>query len=221
MSESYTPAKVHVANLRRSAFRFGPEAFSFLLLAMMFPLGACRRLQPVDTAPLDHSGMSYDAIKQLKALKITPLEVSELVKARQGGLSDAGCIQIFQAYRGRGYSFDAGDSAAGLVQAGVSTDTVVQLANLNQLGVGAGELEAMRLAGLSDAIVLEVAQHHALSGPVLAGVSLARLSNSGLRESTLLELAHRGVPDSRIEAIIALRHHGATDEEILRRFPGS
>jgi hypothetical protein len=221
MSESHTPANIHVANSRRSAFRLGPEAFSFLLLAMMFPLGACRRLQPVDTAPLDRAGMSYDAIKQLKALKITPGEVAEMVEARQGGLSDTGCIEIFQIYRGRGYVFDAGDAAAGLTQAGVSADTVLELAKLNQLGVGAGDLVAMRLAGLSDAILIAVAQHRADGKPVLAGASLARLRNSGLRDSTLLELSHRGIPDNQIEAIVALRRHGATDDEILRRFSGS
>jgi hypothetical protein len=198
-----------------------PSTLFFLLIALVLSVGACSRLQPVDTAPLDHSGMSYDSIKQLKALKITPMEVAEVSKARQGGLSDAACVEIFQTYRGRGYVFDAGDATANLIRAGVSADTVLELAKLNELGLGAGELQAMRLAGLSDAIILEVAQHHAESKPVLSGASLAGLKNSGLKESTLLELAHRGVPDDQIDAIVSLRHHGATDDEILRHFSGS
>ena len=81
-------------------------------------------------------------------------------------------------------------------------DTIIELAKLNQLGLRAGELEAMRLAGLSDAILLEVARHRAAGKPVLAGASLANLKNAGVRELTLLELARRGVPDSQAAAII-------------------
>jgi hypothetical protein len=56
---------------------------------------------------------------------------------------------------------------------------------------------------------------------VLAGASLAGLKNVGVRESTLLELARRGIPDSQANAIIAFRRHGASDAEILSHFTGS
>jgi hypothetical protein len=92
---------------------------------------------------------------------------------------------------------------------------------MNQLGLSAGELQAMRLAGLSDEIVLEVARHRAGGAPVLSGASLAGMKNVGVRNSTLLELARRGVPDSQAKAILASRRHGASDAELLRRFSGS
>ena len=76
----------------------------------------------------------------------------------------------------------------------------------------------MRLAGLSDAILLEVARHRAANQPVLAGASLANLKNAGVRELTLLELVRRGVPDSQAAAIIAFRRHGATDAQIISHF---
>jgi hypothetical protein len=79
----------------------------------------------------------------------------------------------------------------------------------------------MRLAGFSDAIVLEVARHHAEGKPVLGGASLARMKNAGLREAALLELARRGVPDARADAILSARRRGASEAEILRRFTGS
>ena len=79
----------------------------------------------------------------------------------------------------------------------------------------------MRLAGLSEQIILEVARHRAAGKPVLSGPSLASLKNTGLRDTTLLELARRGVPDSEVSSIVAARRHGAKDAEILRRFPGS
>jgi uncharacterized membrane-anchored protein len=97
----------------------------------------------------------------------------------------------------------------------------LNLARLNQLGLGAGELQAMRLAGLSDDILLAVAQHHAAGQQVLSGASLAGLRNLGMRSDTLLQLAQRGVPESQAATIMSLRRHGAKDSEILRQFAGS
>jgi hypothetical protein len=103
----------------------------------------------------------------------------------------------------------------------VSEETILELARLNQLGLSAGEFQAMRLAGLSDATVLAVARHRALNQPVLSGASLAGLKNVGVRESTLLELARRGVPDSKASEITWFRRRGGSDAEILGRFTGS
>ena len=178
-------------------------------------------MQPLDTAPLDHTGMGYDAIQELKSLNVTPAEVAEMAQARQAGLPDPDCVEVLRIYRGRGQAFNAGAAIAGMIQVGLREDTLLELARLNQLDHGWGELEAMRLARLSDAVVLEVARHHAEGRPVLSGASLARLKNAGLRDATLLELARRGVPDSRADAILSARRHRASDAEILRRFTGS
>jgi hypothetical protein len=92
---------------------------------------------------------------------------------------------------------------------------------MDQLGIGAGEFEVMRLAGLSDTIILETAKHQEAGTPSLSGLSLGKLKNSGLRESTLLELVDRGIPDSATDQILAMRKHRATDKEILRKFTGT
>jgi len=196
-------------------------ALFLLLAALTVCISGCKHLTPADTTPLDGVGISYDSIQQLKALQITAPEVAQVVKARQAGFYDANCVEAVRAFHTRGQPFDAGDAIAGLVQAGVAQDTILELARMNQLGLGAGELQAMKLAGLSDSILLEVAQHRAETRPVLAGASLAALKNTGLRESTLLELARHGVPDSEAGAILAFRRQGADDEQILRRFAGS
>jgi hypothetical protein len=106
------------------------------------------------------------------------------------------------------------------VQVNVSEDAILVLARINQLGIDTGELQAMKLAGLSDDILLEVARHRANGRPVLSGASLAMLKNTGMRASTLFELARRGVPDSQSPAIISYRRQGASDDEVLRRFAG-
>ena len=199
-----------------------PRSARFAMACVVvFVLCACHSMSPVDTAPLDHVGMTYDAIQQAKALHVSAAEVASLAQARQGGLTDATCISLLQISRGRNEAFTAGGTAAGMAKAGLSEETIVELGKLNQLGFGAGELQAMRLAGLSDEIIMEVARRHAAGQPVLAGASLAQLKNAGVRGTTLLELAQRGVPDSQAAAIVSSRRHGATDEDILRRFPGS
>lgn len=188
----------------------------FLLLC-----GGCQRVQPINTQSLDTAGMGYDAITQLKAMKITEPEVAQIAKARQAGLSDQGCVQVMQTYQSRKQLFDAGDSIAGLLGAGASENLVIKLARLNQLGLEAGELEAMRLAGLSDDIVLAVAQHHAAGQPELSGASLAGMRNLGMGSGTLLQLAERGVPDSRAAEIMRMRRRGVKDSQILKEFAGS
>jgi len=189
---------------------------SLVLLA-----AGCHHAILVDTAPLDAAGMSYDSIQQSKSLNITAAEVTELARARQGGLSDANCVKMLRIFRAKGQSFTDGGTIAGLIRAGIDEPTVLELASLNQLGFASGELEAMRLAGLSNETILEVARHHAEGKSVLSGASLAGLKNAGLRDSTLLELSRRGVPDSQADAIIAVRRRGSNDQEILRHFTGS
>jgi len=200
--------------------RFG---FSSTLLITAFAMlwTGCRQLTPLDTKPLDAAGMSYDTIQQLKTLKITAAEVAEIANARQGGLSDAGCVQAVQIYHGRGEPFHAGDSIARLLRVGMSEDTVLELAKMNQMDLGAGELLAMRLAGFPDTMILEIARRHAEGKPVLSGAALAGLKNAGLRESTLLELVRRGLTDPQADQIISLRRHRVSEAEILRRFHGS
>ena len=204
---------------RRRRVAIAPLAIAFVCLALLSV--GCKRMQPLDTAPLDHTGMGYDAVQELKSLNVTPAEVAEMAQARQAGLPDPDCVEVLRIYRGRGQAFSAGAAIAGMIQVGLREDTLLELARLNQLDHGWGELQAMRLARLSDAVVLEVARHHAEGRPVLSGASLARLKNAGLRDATLLELARRGVPDSRADAILSARRHRASDAEILRRFTGS
>ena len=199
----------------------GRLASVVLLVALAVVAAGCRRMVLVDTAPLDSAGMNYDSIQQLKALKITTQEVTELAKARLGGFQDRHCVEATQILHGRGQTFDVGGAIAGLARVGMGDDTILELTKLNQLGLGAGELQAMRLAGLSDETILEVARHHAEGKPVLSGASLAGMKNTGLRESTLLELARRGVPNSQADAILSFRRHGANDATILRRFASS
>jgi len=181
----------------------------------------CKHFQPLDTKPLDAAGVGYASIKKLEALKITSEEIPEISKMRSAGFSDDSCVSIVEIYHQRGKAFTAGEAVAGLAKAGARENTILELARMDQLGLGAGEFQAVRLAGLSDAIILEMAKHQAAGTPSLSGLSLGKLKNAGLRESTLLALEQRGIPDSATDQILAMRKHRATDKDILRKFTGT
>jgi hypothetical protein len=200
---------------RRSSF-----TAVFICAMLLFQVG-CESLTPLDTKPLDNAGIGYSTIKELKRQHITAAEIGEIVKVRQSGLSDEDCVTLLQIFHGRDEKFAAGDAIASLHQSGMSEGTVLALAGMDQVGLGYGELQAMHLAGLSDAIVLEVARHRAAGQPELSGASLGTLRNLRMDNATLLELVRRGIPESEAQQIIAARRHGSTDAEILRHFTAS
>jgi hypothetical protein len=204
----------------RSRDGVGRVCAIFSLLLVLVAAG-CQRMVPLDTKPLDSAGMTYAAIKQLQALNITAVELNEIAKARTAGLSDDKCIEMVQLYHERQLPFNAGDTVAGLLRARLSGETIVELARLNQLGVNAGELQLIRLAGFSDSVVLEVARQEAAGKPVLSGASLSTMKNAGMHESMLLELLRRGVPDSEVATIIAAHRRGARDVDVLRKYPAT
>jgi hypothetical protein len=191
----------------------------FLLVALLLVAG-CHRVAQLDTTALDTSGMNFTDIQSLRGMDITKDEVAQVIDARQAGLSDDDCVAVVRLSRERKEPFHGGDDIAQLLRAGVSESAVMQLAQLNQIGPWSGEAVAMRLAGLSDQIILEEAHRRSAGLPELSGASLAEFKNLGMREATLLQLVRRGVPDSEAPTIIFLRHRGWTDAQILRRYPG-
>lgn len=183
------------------------------------PVG-CHHASSADTQTLDRSGMDFGSVQQIRALNVSTAEVSEILKMHDAGFSDASCVQAVQIAHSHGQPFHA-DDLVGMKQAGMSEQMIFELANMPDYARNAGELEAMHLAGLSDAIVLEVARHRAEGKPVLSGASLADLKNAGVRGATLLELVRRGVPDSKGKALLVSRRHGASDAQLLHHFAGS
>lgn len=165
--------------------------------------------------------MNYVSIQALRGLSLDNAEVSEIITAKQGGLSDDGCVALVRLARSRNERFHHGQDAADLLKAGMAEPSVLELANLDVLGLWTGEAQTMRLAGLSDRIILEAAHRHAAGEVVLSGASLANFKNAGMSEPTLLQLVRRGIPDAEASTIISLRRRGWSDAMILRRYPGS
>jgi hypothetical protein len=199
--------------LVHTALRLASVCLAFLFLA------GCDELRLLDTTPLDRAGMTYDAIKELKVLHVSQAEISEIAKVRNAGLSDVDCVTVLRMFHQRNEPFTAGDAIAGLYQSGMSEGSVLGLANLDQVGVGAGELQAIHLAGLPDELVLNVARDRAAGKSTLSGAALGTMKNLRMDNATLLELVRRGTGESDGPRIIAQRRNGAKDAEILRHFP--
>lgn len=197
------------------------RAAPLLFLSLVPFVFGCQKLKPVDTTVFDRLGMGYSAIQALRGSHLDSAEVNEIVTAKNGGLSDDGCVALVRLAHSRNEKFHSGQDVADLLKAGMSEPSVIELAQLNVLGIWTGEAVTMRLAGLSDRIILEAAHRHAAGEPVLSGASLANFKNTGMSEATLLQLVRRGVPDSQARTILALRHRGWSDAMILRRYPGS
>lgn len=210
--------------LPRSAVRASratPSASLLLSLFVLLLASGCQRIKPVDTTVFDRMGMGYSAIQTLRSLHLDSSEVNQVVAAKEAGMSDDGCVDLVRMARNRNEKFHTGDDVAALLKAGMAEPSIVELDKLNVLGLWTGEAQTMRLAGLSDRIILEAAHRHAAGETVLSGASLANFKNTGMSEATLLQLVRRGVPDSEAPTIIALRRRGWSDAMILRRYPGS
>jgi len=186
---------------------------------MLLACSGCQKVRYIDTKPLDQAGMDYSSIKELKALNPSDTEIAEVAKAKMGGLSDHACIELLQISRAQNHPADFADAADNLVQAGFTEDDILALARMKQLGVPSGELQAMKLTGLSDAVVMEVARRHAAGKQALSGVSLAHLKDAGFSQAGLFEFVRRGLRDDQVPEIIALRHKRLSEAEILKHYP--
>lgn len=187
-------------------------------LALLFSAG-CQRARYVDTKPLDKAGIDFYSIEAIKGMNPTDAEIAEVARAKMGGLSDKTCVELMRIARSQGQPVKFADAADGMVQAGMTESEILELANMKQLGGGYGELQAMRLTGLADAVVMEVARRHAAGRQALSGVSLARLKDTGLSQTALFELVRRGIRDDQVAGIVALRRARATEAEVMRRYP--
>jgi hypothetical protein len=176
------------------------------LLASILLVCSCKPAQKADAEQADQMAMWLDSVPQLKTLNVSNAEIGELAKAHEAGLTDPSTVVLIKLAREHKQPFTDGQSVANLLNAGSSEQTVLELARLNQLGIWAGEAQAMRLAGLSDQIILAVAQRRSKGLPVISGEKLGELKNTGASDAMILEMVQRGDSDQTASAYIAQRN---------------
>ena len=180
-----------------------------LLLASTMLVSSCKPAQKADTDQSEEMAMWLDSVPQLKTLDVSNAEIGELTTAHQAGLTDPSTVVLIKLARNHQQPFADGQSVANLLNAGSSEQTVLELARLNQLGIWAGEARAMRLAGLSDKIILAVAERRSKGLPVLSGGKLGELKNAGASDATILEMVKKGASEKTASDYIAARNRAA------------
>jgi hypothetical protein len=205
-------SKMHTSLRMRSFSRISLAA----ILAATVCLGGCQKFHKADTQPLYQSGMWSDTIRQLKDLDISESEVNELIKLHDAGLSDDGCVKLMHYVRDRKQMFTSGDSVAGLLHAGVTEKTVMELAQLDLIGTWALEAQSIRLSGYSDDVVLAIARRRAKRLPTVSATSLVELKNTGTTEQQALDLIARGLTDEQAGQMIASHHQAQKPTGFVR-----
>jgi len=177
--------------------------------------GGCKRTQPAEEAPIDQATTPFSNSDQLRPLNPTQYEVLQLTAVKQAGLSDAACLELIQLARKTGQPFSDGDSIAELLGAGESSDMVLTLARMGQLGVWSGQVLAMHLANIPDAIILDVARRRAAGESSLSGDMLAQLRDAGYTQTQITELLDKGTTDAQAQQILDY-HRRATAHGFVR-----
>jgi len=165
----------------------------------------CHQHLLTDYRPLDHVGMWSSGLEQLKALNTSDFEVAQLVKVKQARLSDDTCVALVAAAHDRKHAFSSGDSTANLAGAGYSEDQILEIARADQLDAISGDSVALRLIGLSDGFVQFVLQRRLRGVHTLGTPQIARLKNTGLGETQILDKIKAGMTDAQADREVAAR----------------
>lgn len=190
-------------------FRRRQSLLSWSLLSLLLVISACKQTPKADLEQQNQADLWLSSVPDLKPLNVSNAEIAELQKAHDVGLTDQASVTLIKLARSHNQPFKEGQPAADLLSAGSSEQTVVQLAQLNQLGPWGGQARALRLAGLSDKVILAVAQRRVQGLPVLSGEKLGELKNSGASETAILDMIEKGTTEQQASAYIAERDRAA------------
>lgn len=198
-----------MAHVLPGRFHLAERLSCGLLLGVVILSSSCKPAQKPQADQAVQMAMWLDSVPDLKSLAVSNAEIGELSKAHEAGLSDPATVVLIKYARQRQQPFADGQPIANLLHAGSSEETVLELARLNQLGIWAGQAAAMRLAGLSDKIILAVAQRRSQGLPVLSGEKLGELKNTGVSDAEILAMVQKGTSEKDASSFIAQRERAA------------
>jgi hypothetical protein len=178
----------------------------FLIGALfLFRVTGCDNHPLTDYRPLDQAGMWSSNVEQLKKLNTSDLEVAQLVKLKQAGISDDACVTLITGARQRQHLFTSADSAINLIHAGYTEPVILEIAKTDQLDTISGDAVMLRLVGLSESAVDWILHRRLKGQPTMSSAEIGRLKNTGLTEKQILERIKQGMTDAQADKEAALR----------------
>src|SRR5260370_460540 len=140
----------------------------------------CDKHPLTDYRPLDQAGMWSSNVEQLKALNTADVEVAQLVKLKQAGISDDACVTLISGAHQHQHQFASADSAINLAKAGYSQPVILEIAKADQLDSISGDAVMLRLVRLSDSPVDLIFPRRLRVQRTMGSAEIGRLKNTGI-----------------------------------------
>src|ERR1700730_3057984 len=192
----------------RARVRTVPTNFLLLAVVMACTLvfsSGCGRNVLTDYRPLVNAGMSSASIEQLKTLDTSDPETLQLVSAKRAGITDYTCVTLVSNAHEHHHLFASAESVNSLAGAGFGEPQILQISRVDKLDTISGDAVTLRLIGLSDSTVQTVLQRRLQDQPTLSTAEIARLKNTGLTETQILQRIDHGMDDTQAEKEVRAR----------------
>jgi hypothetical protein len=170
-----------------------------LLSVLLLRIDGCEKHPLTDYRPLDQAGMWSSNVEELKKLNASDAEVAQLVRMKQGALTDDTCVALVANAHQHQHLFTSADSAVNLVRAGYNESVILEIAKIDQLDIVSGDAVMLRLIGLSDKAVDIILQRRLKGIPTMGSTEIGRLKNTGLTERQILERINQGMTDAQAD----------------------
>jgi hypothetical protein len=193
---------------RRARVRTVPTNVSLLAIVIACTLAissGCGHHILTDYRPLVNAGMSSTSIEQLKKLDTTDAETLQLVTAKRSGVTDYTCVTLVTDAHQHHHLFASAEAVTSLAGAGFSEPQILQIASVDKLDTLSGDAVTLRLIGLSDSTVQIVMQRRLQDQLTLSSAEIARLKNTGLTETQILQRINRGMDDTEADKEVLAR----------------
>lgn len=168
-------------------------------------LTGCQKQPQRDYNALERTGMWSSTLDELKALKLSDLEIAQLTKLKNAGASDDLCVALVKAARAHNHEFSSADSAMDLSRAGYSDAQILEMAQSDQMDILSGEAVTLKLIGLSNGTVQYIIHRRIQGLPTLTSEQIGRLKNTAMSEKQIIEIVDEGLSDQQAETLIARR----------------
>jgi len=168
-------------------------------------LAGCEKQSQKDYTSLDQSGMWSSSLDELKKLKPSDLEITQLTKLKHAGAADDLCLALVKAARAHHHEFSNADAAIDLSRAGYNDSEILEMAQSDQIDILSGEAVTLKLIGLSNPTVQAIIHRRIQGLPTLTSEQIGRLRNTAMSEKQILEVVDKGLSDQQAEAFIAQR----------------